>query len=93
MHFLGGVWLGLAFMFLITIVPSDRAKRFFNIENAIGLIIFVFTIGFLWECFEIGLEHITLAKTVTPLDSLSDLAFDLAGGLVAYLRTTTVRKK
>jgi len=88
MHFLGGVWLGFLYIWIGHITKHSFFTKPSNIllrRTVIPFIVFVFAIGFAWELYEIGVAHITLGNLGTPLDSVSDLFFDIAGGLLAYI--------
>lgn len=89
MHFLGGVWLAYCFYFLFYFIDIRRfliSKPFVDRSMVVALASFVVCIGLLWEVFEIGVQKVTFEILATPLDSLSDLLFDLAGGLFVYTR-------
>lgn len=88
MHFLGGVFLGFLYIGLghtikssFFTLPSDILSR----SSVIRFVLFVFAIGFAWELYEFGVARITFGDLGTPLDSVSDLFFDIAGGLLAYI--------
>lgn len=75
MHFLGGVWLGLFFLYLFS--------RLNFVKSRILLTIFgVLVVGILWEFFETHLNEISKDE-FNILDTVSDVLFDLAGGLCA----------
>lgn len=78
MHFLGGFWLGLAFLWLLKVVN-------FNFKNLFIVILGVLLIGASWEFFEIGVDKIFLKDNLNYLDIYSDIFFDLAGGMTAFL--------
>lgn len=74
MHFLGGFWLALAFIFLFL-------KKDIIFSDIFKIIIFVLFIGILWEVFEFSLDK-TISKNIfNLLDTSSDICFDIAGGL------------
>jgi hypothetical protein len=73
MHFFGGVFIGL-------IALAFQPKK-----PIINCIISVLIIGVLWEIFESEVNFFTLSPQNPLLDTFSDLAFDLAGGLSASL--------
>ena len=56
--------------------------------NASPLIIAIFSFSFavafgaLWEIFEFSLDQFFAINLLSPIDSLSDLFFDLAGGII-----------
>ena len=78
MHFLGGFWIGLAFFYI------------FSPQNISGKLIFkilllVLCIGIGWEVYEILVNDILAQNPFNFLDTLSDIFFDLFGGLCAML--------
>ena len=78
MHFLGGLWVGLFFIYLFWFKPLS--SNLF-IEIMMGVLF----IGVSWEIFEfIFTNHIGQAPFNT-LDTISDICFDLAGGLFTIL--------
>lgn len=80
MHFLGGFWLGLIFFwyFYDKVFPKFPTKYF------IYIMIGVFTVGFIWELYEI-VVNASFAKDIFNLrDTISDLICDTVGGLVSY---------
>lgn len=83
MHFLGGVWLGL----LIYALFSRRYAELFRYK--VLMILFVVSgtllIGFLWEGMEFFLDLILGTNTFQPdlPDTMSDLALDMLGSIVA----------
>ena len=78
MHFLGGFWIGLSFFYLF---PSRS-----NSPNSVfKILLFVFIVGISWEIFEILFNNILAQNPFDILDTLSDIFFDLSGGLCAIL--------
>jgi len=78
MHFLGGLWLGLFFIYWFSFKePSFR--------YIMGLLSFVFIIGMFWEFFELYFINYVGQNSFSLLDTISDLFFDLSGGLCAML--------
>ena len=76
MHFLGGFWLGLLFLYFFT--PQNiSSKLIFKV------FFFVFLVGTFWEVFEIFTYSITTLYPFDYLDTISDLCFDLMGGGMA----------
>ena len=78
MHFLGGVWVGLFFLYVFSrksqVLPSELKITFF-----------VLIIGILWEAFEAFSHNYIGRDSFNILDTFSDILFDLAGGLCAIL--------
>ena len=90
MHFLGGLWLGLAFVWFFF-------NKEFNWKLILKIILGVLLIGILWEIFEVILNNYTTQLPFNTLDTLSDIFFDLAGGTFAVLyflkRTIMLKEK
>ena len=76
MHFLGGFWLGLVFLWFLK--PKDL-----SFKVILKIILGVLIIGVLWEIFEVILNRATLQDPFNTLDTLSDICFDLAGGFIS----------
>jgi len=76
MHFLGGMWLGLAFIWLL---PPNQSSRISILKIILG----VLTIGLLWEVYEVLVDGAFSQKPFDLFDTVSDLFFDLAGGMTA----------
>jgi hypothetical protein len=72
MHFLGGIWLGTAFLFV--------SKEEINTKVAFKILLGVLLVSVLWEIFEFILNNFTLKMEFSILDTLSDFLLDLAGG-------------
>ncbi len=84
MHFLGGVFTALicitfGFRFFRCHYEGNRTRAILYI---IGSVILV---GILWELYELIVQIVSGAILVTGLDSISDLFFDLSGGMTALL--------
>lgn len=76
MHFLGGFWLALGIMYVFP--PKIKSSI-----SILKILLGVLVIGLIWEFFEIIVDA-NFSKNIFDLeDTLSDLCFDLAGGLVA----------
>lgn len=78
MHFLGGVWLGLAVILFFKI----KEISFILI---LKIILGVLFIGILWEFFEVIVNDYTTQNYFNLLDTLSDLSFDISGGMFAII--------
>jgi CDP-diglyceride synthetase len=88
MHFLGGLWLGLVFIWIFLIKKSLKTDQFFgllDIRLIIQIILCVLIIGVSWEIFEIVFNNIIAGDTFNLLDTVSDVFCDLAGGTFAVL--------
>ena len=72
MHFLGGLWLGLAFIWLYSAGTSY-----------LKIIAGVLLVGVFWEIFELVIHQYFLRESFDLPDTLSDLFFDMLGGGVA----------
>lgn len=76
MHFLGGYFLGL----LMLLVVAYTDKNTSNKEKLTIVLLGVFAIGVMWEGYEYAIQILTGSQLANPLDSMSDLFFDMAGG-------------
>ncbi|MEK9182686.1 MAG: hypothetical protein AAB809_01255 [Patescibacteria group bacterium] len=75
MHFLGGVWVGLACIYFFAL-DTISFRLIFKI------LLFVLLIGVSWEIFEFFVNKINVQNPFNVLDTLSDIFLDLAGGLL-----------
>jgi hypothetical protein len=75
MHFLGGFWVALAGFYVF----SPKINSIFN------LLFFVLLVGLGWEFYEILVNDVIAQNPFDYGDSLSDIFFDLFGGLCAIL--------
>lgn len=78
MHFLGGLWLGLVFIWLYR-------TRAMETVSFLKIMASVFVIGFLWEIYEIIVNSSFAQNPFDIYDTVSDLFFDSAGGATAIL--------
>ncbi len=78
MHFLGGLWLGLMFLWLFK-------PKIINFPEILKIIVAAFLISIFWEIFEIVLNNATLKEPFNTLDTFSDLCFDLSGAFFSVL--------
>ncbi|QQR49894.1 hypothetical protein IPF86_02260 [Candidatus Nomurabacteria bacterium] len=92
MHFLGGVWLALFGYWLLLVIFERKHLAISDIRSipTIRLMLFVLILGISWEFFEFVVSHTTGAMLGNTVDSLSDICFDLAGGLVGLLYLKSV---
>ena len=88
MHFWGGFWQGLFFIWFFSI--KDISEKFrlsleFKDMNSliIKTILFVLLIGVLWEFFEFFVNNCIGHDIFNTLDTISDIFFDTAGGTFA----------
>jgi len=72
MHFLGGLWLGLAFVWLY---PAGTSY--------LKIIAGVLLVGIFWEIFELVVHNYFPDEALDWGDTLLDLFFDMLGGGVA----------
>ncbi|MES2416531.1 MAG: hypothetical protein V4504_02435 [Patescibacteria group bacterium] len=77
MHFLGGFFLGMIGLYLL--LPKD-----FSSAYVFKLFLFVLVVGAGWEVFEIIVNQIS-SNPFYILDTISDIFFDVSGGLSAIL--------
>jgi len=82
MHFLGGFWVGLVFLWFFS-RESTSLEPF--LQLIFKVIFAVLMVGILWEIFEISIDKIIIQNPFNALDTFSDIFFDLTGGLVAVL--------
>ena len=78
MHFLGGFWLGLVVIYLF-FLKNDISKSVFKI------LFIVLFLGIGWEIFEIVVNNYVTQNHFNYIDTISDISFDIAGGLAAVL--------
>lgn len=76
MHFWGGFWVGLFFLYVFVSKKSSSVPVF---KVALWLLL----VGVLWEFFEIYSNNFIGQTPFNLMDTLSDLCFDMAGGLAA----------
>jgi hypothetical protein len=76
MHFLGG------FLIALTGIYLGSGSLSWDFKSNIKIILFILSIGILWEIYEITINQSITKNTFNLLDTLSDLFFDLLGGLV-----------
>ena len=77
MHFLGGIWQGLFFIYVFNYFFSQKLSSFKLISS---IILCVLLIGIFWEIFEFVVYNHIGQNPFIILDTISDLCFDLAGG-------------
>jgi hypothetical protein len=80
MHFLGGFWLGMVFVWFFKV----RQREFsVNPRFVIRLVAWILLIGVAWELFEYYFINYVAQNNFDLLDTLSDLFFDLFGGILS----------
>jgi len=86
MHFFGGIFL--AFLCIWLFLKFNLIKYVKNRETFLfTIIITVIFIGIFWELFEFGNSVFITFDKLNILDTLSDLFFDLSGGLFGSFYT------
>lgn len=78
MHFLGGFWVSFAFIYFFPIKDNNK-----YIKYLLKTFFVVLFIGIGWEIFEILIDKNITGDSVNILDTLSDIFFDMSGGLFA----------
>ena len=78
MHFLGGFFIALL---VFWIFPTQKFSGNYLFKIILGL----FVIGVGWEVFEIIFKNIIAGEIFNPLDTVSDIFCDLAGGSLAAI--------
>lgn len=78
MHFLGGLWLSLISIWIFPL-------KDLSLKSVFKIISIVFVVGVLWEVFEIVVNESIAQNPFDKLDTISDIAFDLAGGFTGVL--------
>ena len=74
MHFLGGLWVGLFFIYVF----STRKQGSLSPSSFIQTLLLVLVVGILWEFFEFYLGIVSRA-VFDWSDTVSDIILDLAG--------------
>lgn len=73
MHFFGGLWVGLFFIYVFSLSGS--------VSNLIfKIILSVLLVGISWEVFEFVVNNVIGRIPFNTLDTISDVLFDLTGG-------------
>ncbi len=81
MHFIGGIFIGFIALYILYRFKISQNKKFISTIKI--TILTVFVVGLFWEVYEYVVQGFTGAILANPIDSISDLFFDLAGGLYA----------
>lgn len=81
-HFWGGLCLGLAFIWLFSFQNSSSR---ISLKLAIKIILGVLLIGVIWEIYEVLVNNVFAQNPFNTLDTISDIFFDLSGGICAIL--------
>ena len=81
MHFLGGLWVGVTFMWLYSFVLKKDVSINRRILRAsfFGVLIIIIS----WEVFELFIQN-NISDPNFLSDTLSDMLLGILGGFVAY---------
>jgi len=93
MHFLGGFWVGLMALWLYFLSGTIRPKLYQRISIILFSLISVLIIGVLWELFEFFISASNVFGGQAMFDTISDLALDLIGGLLAPFYFIWMKKR
>lgn len=100
MHTSGGIFLGLVSLYLYYFSNFLKPKHYEKGFILLLPLLFSAFVGVLWEFFEFITETIITKKfgvdellTLTLSDTLSDLFFDISGGIIAAIIFTLIWKK
>jgi len=88
MHFLGGLWVASAVLWVVFISDKFNLKRLRKTTSSIYLIsmLSVLMVGGLWELFEFSLDTLVdFSEKNSAIDTISDLIFDILGGVTAAM--------
>jgi uncharacterized membrane protein YjdF len=85
MHFLGGLWLGFVFLWFF-------GKNNLNLSLIFKIIFGILIVGIGWEIFEFYFVNYVAENSFDRLDTLSDIFFDLFGGLSAVIYSFFIYK-
>ncbi len=78
MHFLGGFWVGLFFIYVFY-------RKELKLDSILNVILCILFIGILWEIFEFFVFNQMGSTTFDPRDTISDVFLDMSGGFCALL--------
>jgi len=89
MHFMGGAWVALCTLWIISTSQGSFLKKFLSIRN---LMLFVFVFGIAWEFLEIALRFTSIHDAGYLWDTTHDLIMDVLGaGVVSWVYTKSIR--
>lgn len=80
MHFLGGLFIGLALIWLLSYKDLSLGL---SLKLIFKILFYVLLFGVSWEIFEILVNNTFAKDLFNTLDTFSDIFFDLAGGTFA----------
>ncbi|MEK7150364.1 MAG: hypothetical protein AAB736_02035 [Patescibacteria group bacterium] len=84
MHFISGLWVAIAFFWAffqsghVNIIKNNKKS------SLIVAIVSSFAIGIMWEIFEYSSGAVLASGSDYIFDTISDIFFDLIGGLAGY---------
>ncbi len=78
MHFLGGFWVGLFFIYVFY-------RKELKLNSVPNIILCILAVGVLWEIFEFFVFNQIGSTAFDRLDTISDIFLDLSGGFFALL--------
>lgn len=84
-HFLGGVFVGMLSIYLLYKKISVWKIGKQDLRILMMVLVGTFVFGFLWEIFEFFVQGSSNGNLANVVDSVSDICFDLAGGIFAFL--------
>lgn len=79
MHFLGGLWLALFFLWLGSWVSLPIAP-----SNVFRVFVFVLIVGIFWELYELYFHITDVSDHIYVWDTSHDLIMDITGGLIGW---------
>jgi hypothetical protein len=84
-HFMGGVFVAMLTIYILykRIGVSMASKQ--NLKVLLIILAGTFVFGFLWEIFEFFVQGGLNGNLANVTDSVSDMCFDLAGGIFASI--------
>jgi len=87
MHFWGGTFIlfGTVYLFYIFYRGTQNSILVISINKIVSILFISFLVYLLWEVFEYMVNEYTQSLIISPLDSVSDIFFDLSGGIFALI--------
>ncbi len=82
MHFLGGAWLGLVFVWFWS---KRELSLYFDSLLLFKVVLWILFIGIAWEVFEFYFINYVAQNSFDLADTLSDILLDLSGGILIAL--------
>jgi len=92
MHFAGGFFIGMLSLYIMRrsiLLAQEKGKY---IRTFFIVLLSTLVMGILWEVFEFLMQGGFSGSLASPVDSLSDICFDLAGGALAIMIYLPQRK-